>query len=105
MALSGKSVKQLGSDASHLYFMLMEKGLLEDNEFTRRSARAHKEILKLRFDEERSNLEDLPKHIRRPLFSILAEHADGAVKRRGRDWIEFELDDTILNETKYRFDG
>ena len=105
MALSGKSVKQLGSDASHLYFMLKEKGLLEDNEFTRRSARAHKEILKLRFDEERSNLEDLPKHIRRPLFSILAEHADGAVKRRGRDWIEFELDDTILNETKYRFDG
>ena len=51
-ALEKQSVKQLGSDASHLYYLLLSKGLITRNEHTRKLAKEHSEISKLRFDEE-----------------------------------------------------
>lgn len=104
-ALANKSVKQIGSDAAQLYFMLLEKGLIEKNEFTLKVAREHSEILKLRFDHERSTLEDMPLHIRKPLFTILGRYANGAVVRQGQKWVETEINNDFLTETKYKFDG
>ena len=63
----------------------------------------HAEITKLRFDKERSNLEDLPEHIRKPLFTILAQYADGAVKRENRRWIDVKMDEEFLNEANYKW--
>jgi hypothetical protein len=103
-ALSTKSVKQIGSDAAHLYQMMANKKLIESNEFTRKAAKSHPEIMKLRFDAERSNLEDLPKYIRKPLFNILSQYADGAVKRINNRWVDIEINDEFLNEIKYKFD-
>ncbi len=102
--LASKSVKQIGSDATHLYFMMKEKGLIENNEFTKKAAREHNEIMKLRFDKERSNLEDLPLHIRQPLFNILYQYADGAVKRVKNQWVNIELNDEALTQSKYLFE-
>lgn len=102
--LASKPVKQIGSDAAHLYSMLLDKNLIENNEFTRKAARSHPEIMKLRFDQERSNLEDLPRYIRHPMFEILMQYSDGAVKRINNQWIDQELDDIYLNVPKYRFD-
>ena len=79
-ALEAKSVKQIGSDAAHLYYLLLNKGLIAKNERTQKLAKPHPEILQLRFDQERSKLSDLPKGIRKPLFTILQEYAQGAVK-------------------------
>jgi len=103
-ALASKSVKQIGSDAAHLYFLLQAKNLIAPSDFTKKVAKQHAEILKLRFDQERSNLEDLPKHIRKPLFDILKQHADGAVKRINNKWVEIDINADFINETKYKFD-
>ncbi len=84
--------------------MLLDKNLIERNEFTLKVAKEHPEIMKLRFDQERSNLEDIPKYIRKPLFDILTQYADGAVKRINNQWVDIEINDDFLNETKYKFD-
>lgn len=103
-ALAKKSIKQLDTDASHLYHILLKKNLLEKNEFTKKFAKERPEIEKLRFDKERSNLEDLPKHIRKPLFSIYQQYANGAVQRQNNQWKDVEINDTFLNEKKYILD-
>lgn len=104
-ALETKSVKQIGSDAAHLYHMLIEKNLIERNEFTLKLSKKHSEIVKLRFDPERSNLEDMPMHIRKPLFKILESYSDGAVKRENKQWIDINNMDNFLKETNYKFNG
>ena len=104
LALASKSVKQIGSDAAHLYFMMLSKNLIEKNEFTLKSAKEHGEIMKLRFDQEKSTLEDLPLYVRKPLFDILMEYSDGAVQRIDNRWVEKEITDEFINETKYKFD-
>ncbi len=103
-ALESHSVKQIGSDASHLYYLMLRKNLIQRNGLTEKIAREHAEITKLRFDKERSNLEDLPKYIRKPLFNILSQYADGAVKRENKRWIDVKVDEEFLNEAKYRWD-
>ena len=50
-ALERQSVKQIGSDASHLYYLLLTKNLINQNEHTNRLAKKHAEITKLRFDK------------------------------------------------------
>ena len=102
--LESKSVKQIGSDASQLYYLLLNKNLIQKNEFTQKAAKEHKEITHLRFDRERSNLEDLPVYIRKPLFQILAPYSDGAVEKKDHKWHRIELNDDFLNEVKYKID-
>ncbi len=101
-ALETHSVKQIGSDASHLYYLLLEKNLIARNDFTLKVAREHAEITKLRFDPERSRLEDMPEYVRRPLFDILTLYADGAVKRVNRQWLEVKVDEDFLNAENYK---
>jgi 7-cyano-7-deazaguanine synthase in queuosine biosynthesis len=103
-ALAGRSVKQIGSDAAQLYYSLVEKDLIEKNPFTKKAAHRHPEIMALRFDRERSRLEDLPRHIRVPLFAILREYADGILKRVDGKWLPMDLNNDMLNETEYKFD-
>lgn len=103
-ALEKQSVKQIGSDASHLYYLLLQKNLIERNEHTSKLAKEHPQITKLRFDTERSNLEDLPQYIRKPLFDKLIKYADGAVKRADHQWIDFKINDAFLNTTNYKLD-
>ncbi len=104
IALASKSVKQIGSDAAHLYAMLLNKNLLPVNEFTKKAAKEHLEIMKLRFDKKRSNIEDLPRHIRKPLFNILKNYSLGAVQKINNKWIDLKIDDNFLNEANYKFD-
>ncbi len=102
-ALAEKPVKQIGSDASHLYYILLDKKLIEKNEFTLKAAKEHSEILKLRFDQERSNLEDMPEYIRKLLFEILSIYSLGAVRRTDNHWNDIDINEDFLNETKYKF--
>jgi creatinine amidohydrolase/Fe(II)-dependent formamide hydrolase-like protein len=43
--------------------------------------------MRLRFDRQRSPIDGIPVDLRSGLFSILLEHADGAVRRSGRVWV------------------
>lgn len=103
-ALETHSVKQIGSDASHLYYLLRTRGLIARTELTERIGKAHHETTKLRFSMERSNLEDLPPTLRAPLFSRLLEYADGAVMRLGREWQDIVINETFLASTPYHMD-
>lgn len=99
-ALEKKSVKQIGTDASHLYYLLMQKGFINTNEHTKRLAKSHSEITKLRFDSERSRPDDLPVYVRKPLFEILMTYAEGAVIRKDRKWQNIELNDNFLYQNE-----
>jgi hypothetical protein len=103
-ALERQSVKQIGSDASHLYYLLLKRGHIEKNQHTSRLARRHDEITKLRFDRERSNLADMPAAIRQPLFDLLGMYSDGAVRRTERSWHDITVDKSFLTATPYFMD-
>jgi hypothetical protein len=83
-ALASKGVHQEKAVAEHVLHLLAEKGLVE----ARGGTRPHSEVLALRFDRERSPHETAPADIRAPLYRLLLEHADGALERRGRQWIK-----------------
>jgi len=99
--LEQHSVKQIGPDESHLYFMLLKKGLISRNEHTAQKAVPHPEIMKLRFDRSRSRPEDLPMHIRKPVFNILRNYSEGAVLRDRGTWAELDLNGGFLARDPY----
>jgi mycofactocin system creatininase family protein len=58
----------------------------------------------LRFDRERSPMESIPQEMRAPLYTILLQHATGAVRRQGRLWTRIDpLKDPALYQP-YRFE-
>jgi creatinine amidohydrolase/Fe(II)-dependent formamide hydrolase-like protein len=81
-ALADKGVHQERGTAQQVLHLLAEQGRVE----TAPSNRPHPEVLALRFDPERSPHETVPADLRRALYEILLEHADGALERRGRVW-------------------
>jgi hypothetical protein len=84
-ALRGIHQESLG--AEHIAHLLHCAGKLEVNERTIQP-KEHPEFMKLRFERERSPFAAIPDDLRIPLYKILLQHADGAVKRSGRNWIE-----------------
>jgi creatinine amidohydrolase/Fe(II)-dependent formamide hydrolase-like protein len=97
-ALSTKGVHQESAGSEQLMWMLRERGLVDgDRRRRHRRTKARPEVLKLRFDREHSPVDAIPLELRRPLHRILLEHADGAVKRQGRTWLEMNaLEDPDL---------
>jgi hypothetical protein len=83
-SLETKKVKQIGPDAAQLFHMLVEKQLIANTDHTKKLAKAHPQILKLRFDNERSMMSDLPMFVRKPLFQLLLPFSDGAVQLKER---------------------
>lgn len=84
-SLAARKVKQIGSDAAHLFHLLSQKGILHSE------AAPHPEIMRLRFDKERSHIADIPVDLRPPLYSIFLQYAEGAVRRVNRRWQSFDL--------------
>ncbi len=96
-ALETKTVKQIGSDAQHLYHLLRQKNLIEHNPHTQKLAKEHPEIMMLRFDNERSMMQDMPKEVRAKLFGILEKYAQSQVKMVNRKWTKLYADDEIFD--------
>lgn len=101
--LSNLSVKQIGSDAAHLYFLLLKSEKIEGNSFTSRLAKEHPRVMQLRFDTERSSLEDMPAHLREPLFEILSQYSNGAVQKVEQQWQEVALSPSFLHKNPYKY--
>ena len=68
-------------------FLLEQRGLIEKLP----QAKPDSEVLKLRFNPARSPIEGIPKELRRPLYSIYLQHAQGSVQKVGRVWRETNL--------------
>lgn len=88
-ALATHGVHQERSGAEHLMWMLTKQGRVPRK--SRGAPKRHPEILKLRFDGDKSPIEAIPADIREPLYRALLEEADGAVRRNGRTWTRFDL--------------
>lgn len=87
--LAAKGVHQESAGAQHLLFLLTQKGLIPQPEKKLKS-REHSEILKVRFDPEKSPVDAIPTDLRQPLLQIFLQHSEGAVQHLGRVWIDYD---------------
>lgn len=93
--LERRGVHQEAAGAEHMAYMLSQRGLLPSSGS---SFEPHPEVMKLRFDARRSLIDGIPVDLRSKLYSIYLAHADGAAKREGRRWIDFDpLSDPDIN--------
>ena len=96
-------VKQIGSDAQQLYYMLLQKNLIPPEAPNASQAREHPEILKMRFDGKRSALNDMPLELYRELIPILLEYTGGAVLKDKRKWMEMDILGELEKSPVYPF--
>lgn len=102
--LGTSGVKQLGTDASHLYFLLLSKQLIPGDSENAGLAREYPNSMKLRFDQERSTLNDLPASLYKPLLEIYLQYAEGAVQRQNKQWVEFKVLPGLVRSSAYPFE-
>ena len=96
-------VHQEEAGAAHTRWLLSRRGLLADTGGPAPRPRA--EVMKLRFDAERSPMAGIPRDLRRPLYTIFLEHADGTARRSGRMWVDFDLFDAPELDHPYDFEA
>jgi creatinine amidohydrolase/Fe(II)-dependent formamide hydrolase-like protein len=103
--LASEGVHQEAAGARQLLHMLLQRGLLpKDVKITGR-VKSHPEVLKIRVDRERSPMSGVPVDLRRGLFQVFLDHAQGVVQRTGRVWVPIHpLDDPELY-SPYRFES
>ncbi len=97
-------VKQIGSDAQHLYFMMVQRNLIPKNAANASLSREHPYILKMRFDNTRSALNDIPIELYKQLIPIYLENTGGAVKRNKKQWIDMDISAEIEKSAPYPFE-
>ncbi len=83
-------VHQEGPGAQQLAFLLHQRGLLRTDAKGMPPPKERPEVLKLRFDSDKSPLTTVPPDLRAPAIQIFLEHAKGAVRREDRRWIDFD---------------
>jgi len=88
--LGEKEIRTESEGAEHLAFLLTRRGLIAKPSIGSARVRERPEVMKLRFDPERSPAESIPGDLRGPLYRIYLDHADGAVERKGRVWMELD---------------
>lgn len=81
-SIDAGKIKQLGPDASQLFYLLNQAGLVDAPK-----AKPHPEVLHLRFDKERSPLDAVPADIRQALYEIVLPYTEGALIREGGRWV------------------
>jgi creatinine amidohydrolase/Fe(II)-dependent formamide hydrolase-like protein len=89
--LARKGIHQETEGAEHLAFVLEQKGLISKISTGSLRARQRPEIMKLRFDPERSPVNGIPADLREPLYHLYLNHADGVLRRSGRIWIDHDI--------------
>ena len=102
--LSSTGVKQIGTDAAHLFHLLLQKKLIPKDSVNALLAADHPHIMKLRFDNERSTLNDVPQKLYGSLIKIFLEYAEGAVQRQNKQWSEFNVLSSLLQSSAYPFE-
>ncbi len=85
-----RGVSQETPALRHLGFLLGQKGLIDMSPDQQKFFREQPQILKLRFDATNSPLNAIPKDLRQPILNILQHNFQGAIRRSGRRWVEFD---------------
>ena len=82
---------QASAEAGQLFHMLATVDGIRMPDDQAGLAKAHPEIMQLRFDPKVSPVDGIPKDLRRHLYRIYLEHAAGAVQRKGSGWQPLDL--------------
>jgi creatinine amidohydrolase/Fe(II)-dependent formamide hydrolase-like protein len=102
--LEADTIHQEAAGAQHLMFMLSRGGAVDRSAGTPQAGREHPEVLKVRFDPERSPVDGVPLDLREPLYRVFIEHSQGSVRRIGRRWVDYDpLTDPAI-ERPYAFE-
>jgi hypothetical protein len=104
-SLVENGVHQERAGAAHMAHLLYERGRISAPRLGKVAAKPHPEVMKLRFDPERSPLSGTPVSLREPVLRILLEHAEGALERRDRVWQPFDVLGSAEIRTPYRFEA
>jgi len=81
---------QPASEAAELNNILVNKGRIPPTAPAAGESLPAGEILRVRFDPLISPIDAIPVDLREPLYRIYREYAQGAVRRTGQRWIEFD---------------
>ena len=104
-ALVEKGIHQELPTTRHQAYLLHSRGKISSPMLGSIDAQPSPEVMRLRFDRQRSPMNGIPPDMRAPLYRILLEHAKGAVERIGRIWIETDpLKDPNVS-LPYRFES
>ncbi len=90
-SLTAKGIHQEKGGVEHLGFLLEKKGVIHEKKIGTVQAGERPQIMKLRFDRERSPVEGIPMELRKPLYRIYLSHAEGSARPHGRSWVDFQL--------------
>ncbi|HKQ62983.1 MAG TPA: creatininase family protein [Candidatus Polarisedimenticolaceae bacterium] len=90
-ALAEQGVRTEAEAVQHLLWLLSSAGRIAASA-GRAAPQPRPEVLKLRFDPDRSPRDAIPQDLRKPLYRLCLEHADGAVRRQGRVWVPLDLE-------------
>ncbi|WP_319521722.1 creatininase family protein [uncultured Desulfosarcina sp.] len=96
---------QAEAEANQLFYLLARSGRVSVPEEIAAAAKAHPEILKLRFDPQVSPIDGIPEDLRADLYRIFLEFADGAVERQGAKWQPVEVFSHAGMQAPYRFES
>ncbi|MBW2527031.1 MAG: creatininase family protein [Deltaproteobacteria bacterium] len=89
-AVAARGVHQETAGAEQLMHMLQGRRALPSSVALATPSRARPEVLCLRFDRDRSPPDVMPRGLREPLYRIMLEHAQGAKRRIGRQWVPID---------------
>ncbi len=103
-ALVENGVHQEKAGASHMAHLLYERGRISELRVGKAPAKPQHDVMKLRFDPERSPLSGTPVNLREPVFRLLLQHAEGSLLRAGRVWQPFDVVGSPEISTPYRFE-
>jgi creatinine amidohydrolase/Fe(II)-dependent formamide hydrolase-like protein len=103
-ALASEGIHQEKEGAEHLAHLLAKKGILNGDRIGTARARPRPQVLQLRFDRERAPFDWIPGDLREKLFQILCEHAEGAVRRSGKLWVDVDLMSDAVLARPYPFE-
>ena len=101
--LVSKGVHQETVGFQHMLYLLAQKGLIEANA-SEPPGRENPEVVKMRFDRDKSPVDAIPNDLRQPLYRIYLEHSQGAVERQGKLWVECDPSNQPLFAAPYPFE-
>jgi creatinine amidohydrolase/Fe(II)-dependent formamide hydrolase-like protein len=103
--LSDRGIHQEREGTEHLGFLLRQKGVIPRASVGGVRIRERPQIMKLRFDPEKSPIDGMPIDLRKPMYRLYLEHANGASRRSGRKWVDFDLFKDPVLKRPCRFEG
>jgi len=91
-----KGINQPSADIGQLLFLLQQKGLIKNPPHRQQPYEPQPQVMKLRFDPDRSPIQAIPPEWRLPLFRLYLTLTAGAVQRTGREWRDIDLLSAIV---------